>query len=99
MITAEFGLGLDTSIRVEGRKDYGIGIVGAGAIVRHGHLPAYRAAGLNVVGITDLEPVRARELAAQFDVIRVHESVEALIADPAVAIVDIAIPTEAQHGI
>src|SRR5580698_10179211 len=46
-------LDFDTSPYVpENAADYGIGIVGAGGIVRHGHLPAYRKFGFRVAGIT-----------------------------------------------
>src|SRR5947209_10930845 len=36
------------------RRDYPIAIVGAGGIVNDAHLPAYRKAGFQVVGIYDL---------------------------------------------
>ena len=77
----------------------GIGIVGAGAIVNVGHLPAYRKAGFNVVGITDKNPEAARETAAKFDVPRVYEGIDDLLDDPAIEIVDIAVPATFQPDI
>lgn len=81
------------------KRDYGIGIVGAGAIVNAAHLPAYRKAGFNVVGITDLSRDRADEAARRFSVPNVYDSVPALLDDPAVEIVDIAVPPWNQLGI
>jgi predicted dehydrogenase len=85
-------LDLDYRPRLGTKRDYGIGIVGAGAIVNAAHLPAYRKAGFHVVGITDRQQERAAETARKFEVPKVYESVEALVSDPAVQIVDIAVP-------
>ncbi len=76
-----------------------IAIVGAGAIVDVAHLPAYRAAGLEVVGITDLDPTRAAEVAERHGIPVVYPGVEALLADPRVQVVDIAVPGPAQPPI
>ncbi|GAB3410921.1 Gfo/Idh/MocA family protein [Flindersiella endophytica] len=77
----------------------GIGIVGAGAIVRAGHLPAYRKAGLPVVAIADLDLSAAHSAAAEFGIGTVHGSAAELIADPRVDVVDIAVTPQAQAGI
>lgn len=76
-----------------------IGIVGAGAIVRAGHLPAYRNAGFRVAAIADINEDAAREAAAEFGVESVYDSAERLVADPAVEIVDIAVTPHAQADI
>ena len=44
---------IDDRIPLPPKSDYGIGIVGCGGIVNYAHLPAYRAAGLNVVAAFD----------------------------------------------
>ena len=36
-------------------RDLGIGIIGCGGIVSGAHLPAYQAAGLNVVAVFDVD--------------------------------------------
>ncbi|WP_067935124.1 Gfo/Idh/MocA family protein [Alicyclobacillus kakegawensis] len=77
----------------------GIGIVGAGEIVREAHLPAYKIAGFNVVSITDLDTTRAQALSVQYGIPRVYETVEELVADPDIQIVDIAVPAEVQPSI
>jgi predicted dehydrogenase len=76
-----------------------IGIVGAGAIVEVAHLPAYRLAGLEVVAILDLDRARAEDLATRFGIARVHDSLDDLLADPAVELVDIAVPAVSQPAI
>jgi predicted dehydrogenase len=81
------------------RRDWGIGVIGAGFIVRDCHLVAYRDAGFRVVGITSRTRARADEVAASFAIPRVHESVEALLDDPAVDILDVAVPPEAQPAV
>ena len=63
----------------------GIGIVGCGHIVRKAHLPGYAAYGCNVVGVYD---VRA-DAAAGLDV-RVFRSLDELLDDPEIEIVDVA---------
>ena len=74
------------------KRDYGIGIIGAGGIVNAAHLPAYRKAGFNVIGLTDQDRDKAEQTARSFEVRTVYASVEALLGDPSVEIVDIAVP-------
>jgi predicted dehydrogenase len=73
------------------RLDHGIGIIGAGGIVNYAHLPAYKKAGFKVVGITDRERERAERTAQAHSVPQVFGSVDELLADPQVKIVDIAV--------
>jgi len=68
----------------------GIGIIGCGGIVRHAHLPAYATLGLNIVGIYDPNPAATAGVQEEFGVGTVFGSLEDLLADPAIAIVDIA---------
>jgi predicted dehydrogenase len=75
-----------------------IAIVGAGAIVDVAHLPAYRRAGLEVVGIHDLDAGRAREVADRHGVPSVYGTLDELLASPA-EVVDIAVLPTAQPTI
>jgi predicted dehydrogenase len=75
-----------------------IGIVGAGAIVQVGHLPAYRGAGLTVTGICDLDADRAEKMRARFDLPRTY-TLDELLADEAVEVLDIAVVPDAQPEI
>ena len=76
-----------------------IAIVGAGGIVDGAHLPAYRLAGLDVVGITDVNLDRAREVARKHGIPRVYASLDELLADRTVIVVDIAVPMTQQPAI
>jgi predicted dehydrogenase len=81
------------------RRDMGIGVVGAGFIVRDCHLVAYADAGFKVVGLTSRTEARAREVAALRGVPRVFASLDALLDDPEVEVVDVAVPPTEQPGV
>lgn len=72
------------------RRPRGVGLIGAGSIARSAHLPAYAAWGIPVVAVASRDVADARALAADFGIARVHDSVDALLADPEVEVVDIA---------
>ncbi len=72
-----------------------IGIVGAGTIVSAAHLPAYAKLGYTVAGIYDTNVNLSGALAARWNV-PVSESLTALLENPHVQIVDIAVPPSAQ---
>jgi len=77
-------------------KQIGIGIVGAGFIVRDCHLVAYEQAGFRVVGLTSRTRERAEEVARLRNVPKALDSVEQLLDDPEVEVLDIAVPPQAQ---
>lgn len=72
------------------------GIVGSGAILDVAHLPVYRKAGIPVRAIWGRNRARARELAEAHGIDHVHETLDGLLADPDVAVVDIAVVPDAQ---
>ena len=74
------------------KRDFGIGICGTGGIVNDAHLPAYRKAGFNVVGVFDRNREAAERTASRFEVPRVYESLGQLNSDKRADIVDIAVP-------
>ena len=76
-----------------------VAIVGAGGIVDGAHLPAYALAGLTVTGITDVDLERARVVAGRHGIPRVYSSLEELLEDDTVAVVDIAVPVTEQPAI
>jgi len=92
-------IALDHLPVLPGRRDYGIGICGAGGIVNDAHLPAYRKAGFNVAGIFDARREAAERTAARFEIPRVFDSLEQLVADRRVDVVDIAVPATENLGI
>jgi predicted dehydrogenase len=81
------------------KKDYGIGVIGAGFIVRDVQLVAYAHAGYNVQAIACDVPEQAREVAKLRGVPRAYSNYEELLADPAVEVLDIAIPPHAQQAV
>jgi predicted dehydrogenase len=93
-------LDLDHQLRLEpGLDAWGIGVVGAGFIVRDCHLVAYRQAGFRVVGITSRTIDRAAEVAELRDIPTVYRSVSELLDDPDVQVVDVGVPPQSQPGI
>jgi predicted dehydrogenase len=92
-------LSLDYLPRLPQRKDYRIGCAGAGFIMRDCHLVAYRQAGFNPVAIASRNPDRARAAADQHHIPRVHAEYAALLADPQIEVLDIAVPPDAQPGL
>jgi predicted dehydrogenase len=72
----------------------GIGIIGCGAIVRNAHMPAYVKHNRNVIGGYNPTPAAAEAL-IELGAKRTFRSVEELLADPQVEIVDIG--THPQH--
>jgi predicted dehydrogenase len=79
--------------------DLGIGVVGAGFIASDCHLVAYAGAGFRVVGITSRTHARAREVAALRGVERTFATLERMLDDPAVEVVDVAVPPTEQPGV
>lgn len=73
-----------------------IGIVGAGNITRM-HLRGYAWAGLEVAAITDLNPEAAKSRAGEFGIPSVAPSLDGLLADPAVELVDVTFPGNARQ--
>src|SRR5450755_4458330 len=81
------------------RKDFRIGCVGAGFIMRDCHLVAYRQAGFNPVAITSRHPERAREVAARHAIPRVYDTLAQLLADPTLEVLDVAVPPDVQPSV
>jgi predicted dehydrogenase len=78
------------------KRDFGIGAVGAGFIMRDVQLKAYADAGFNVVAITSRTPEIAHEVAELRGIPRVYDMLGEMLADPAVQILDIAVPPDQQ---
>jgi predicted dehydrogenase len=77
------------------RLDWRIGCIGSGFIMRDCHLVAYRNAGFNPVAIASRNESTAREVASKHGIPTV-QSVEALLANPEVEILDVAVPPDTQ---
>jgi predicted dehydrogenase len=81
------------------QKDLRIGAIGAGFIMRDVHLVAYSKAGYPVHAITSQDLESSRLAAARHAIPNVYVSAAELIADPAVDILDIAVPPDCQPAI
>src|SRR5207245_2528141 len=81
------------------RRDYRIGCAGAGFIMRDCHLVAYRQAGFNPVAVASRTPAHARAVAQQHGIPRCYATYEELLADPAVEVLDVAVPPDAQPAV
>lgn len=96
-------MSLDLSLnylpRLPRRRDFAIGCVGAGFIMRDCHLLAYRNAGFNPIAITSRDPARALETAQKYAIPKVHKSVGDLLMDPSIEVLDIAVPPDVQPSI
>jgi predicted dehydrogenase len=81
------------AVTVEVRQEHKlpIAIVGAGEIVDLAHLPAYETHGLNIVGITDIDLDRAKDVAERHGIPRVYASQQEIAEDPEVTVVDVSV--------
>lgn len=94
--TPAVGFEPDVPIRTRSHR---IGCVGAGAIMADQHLEAYRQAGFPVVAIASRTPANARAVAERYGIPTVHDTVDELLADTDVEILDIAFPPDQQPAI
>jgi len=81
------------------KTDYGIGVIGAGFIVRDCHLLAYQNAGYRRVGIASRTRAAAEEAASLRGVEHVYDTWQELIQNPEVEILDIGVPPDTQPEI
>jgi predicted dehydrogenase len=92
-------LTLDYGPRLPRRRDWRIGCAGAGFIMRDCHLVAYRNAGFNPVAIASRKPETAREVAARHAIPTVHSTIDELLDDSTIEVLDVAVPPDVQPGI
>lgn len=83
---------LEYKPRLGKKTDYGIAFCGTGGIVQYAHIPAYKKAGFRIVGCYDINSDTAKMVAEQHAIPSVYATIDDLLADPAVEIVDIAVP-------
>jgi predicted dehydrogenase len=98
-MASSLDLSLDYLPRLPKRKDFRIGCIGSGFIMRDCHLVAYRQAGFNPVAIAARDVTRAKAVADLHGIPCCHAGVPELLADAAVEILDIAVPPAAQPEI
>ena len=99
MTEDSFPRDLDYLARLPENKDVAIGCIGAGFIMSDCHLVAYRQAGLNPVAIVSRTPEKARQVAQRHAIPTVYETLEGLLNDTEIEVVDIAVPPDQQWNI
>lgn len=76
---------------------HGIGIIGAGGVVNYGHLPAYRKAGFNVVGIATRSEETLHGTMKQWDLTTGFTDWRRLLDLPGLEVVDITYPFDEER--
>jgi predicted dehydrogenase len=77
--------------KLPSRTDYGIAFVGCGGIVNYGHIPAYEANGFNMIGGYDINQEAAEKTVRTHGLKKLYASLDEVLSDPTVQIVDIAV--------
>lgn len=95
-MTDAMGFTPDPPIRSKGLR---IGAIGAGMIMAECHLAAYAQAGFPVAAIASRTKSRAEGVAGRWGIPKVHDTPEALIADPEIEILDLAYPPDQQPAL
>lgn len=76
-----------------------IGCIGAGFIMADCHLVAYRQAGFNVSAIASRRPEQAQQVAQRHAIPKVYSDWRQLVDDPAIEVIDVAVPPDRQADI
>ncbi len=89
------------AVRLEIPKNHRVpvAIVGAGGIVDGAHLPAYRKAGVKVVGITDVDAEKAHDVAKRHGIEKVYDNLDQMLEQSQAVIFDIAVPADTQPAL
>ena len=78
------------------RRVWRIGCIGSGFIMNDCHLIAYGKAGFNPVAIASRTQANAAKCAGQHDIPTVHDSIEQLLDDESIEVLDLAVPPDNQ---
>ena len=81
------------------KKDFRIGCIGSGFIMRDCHLVSYRNAGFNPVAIASRTKAHAEEVAQMHAIPVVYDTWQELVKDESLDIIDIAYPPDCQPEI
>ncbi len=85
--------------RPVGVRSYKIGAVGTGFIMNEVQLAAYAKAGFDVIAVAASDAEKARAVAARWGIPGAHANALDVIGDPAVDILDVAVPPHAQRAL
>jgi len=81
------------------KTDYGIAFVGCGGIVNYGHIPSYQANGFNLIGGYDINQEAAEKTVQTHGLKKLYKSLDEVLSDPLVEIVDVAVVPEEQWNV
>jgi predicted dehydrogenase len=84
---------LDYKIKEIKKRDYGIGVIGAGWVFHNYHMPAYRRAGFNVVAVSDIRDEALERARKTWGIERTFKDYHEMLELDEIDIVDIATPT------
>jgi hypothetical protein len=90
----ETAIELDYRPRLPRDRTVAIGCIGAGFIMEECHLVAYRQAGFHPLAIASRRPAEARRVAARHAIAKCYDTYGELLADPQVAVIDVAVPPD-----
>src|SRR3954471_18654094 len=90
---------LDYLPRLPQNLQMGIGCIGSGFIMADCHLVAYRKTGFNPVAITSRSRANSTAVAERHGIQKVYDNYKDLLKDPAISIIDIAVPPNVQIDI
>jgi len=76
--------------KLPSKIDYGIAFIGCGGIVNYGHIPSYKAHGFHMVGGYDIDLEAARKTVQEHGLQKVYATLDDVLSDPLIQIVDIA---------
>lgn len=85
---------LDYLPRLPQKLDVPIGCIGAGFIMADCHLPAYRSAGFNPVGIASRTYATAQQVAERHAIPSVFRTHQDLLHDERIEVIDVAVPPD-----
>jgi predicted dehydrogenase len=85
--------------KLPSKTDYGIAFIGCGGIINYGHIPAYQVSGFNLLGGYDRSAEAAQKTVETHGLRRLYGSLDELLADPEVQIVDVAVVPGQQRDI
>jgi len=81
------------------KTDYGIAFIGCGGIVNYGHIPSYKASGFNMIGGYDINHEAAEKTVQTHGLKKLYLSIDELLTDPMVEIIDVAVVPEEQWNV
>src|ERR1041385_6910354 len=98
-MTRSLGCVMDLKTRppMPRKRDFRIGCLGSGFIMRDCHLVAYRKAGFNPVGIASRSVEHARETAEKHRISKVYRDYDELLQDPDIEVLDIAVAPRSEE--